>query len=367
MKSFLSNIIFPVALVSSVLGHGYVSEVSIAGTSYKGNIPGATPNPSIIRQITTIDPVKGANNSDLNCGFGAQAAANVGNAMPGDQVQFYWGDGGGTLNWPHNTGPLMTYMASCGSTTCDKFDTTQAKWFKIDQQGQENNDGNGGATWYQNNVSEYRIPRSKVDLKANSPSVNGEPVNVTLPPTLAAGNYVVRHEIIALQLAVSLGGAEFYPSCTQITVGGSQTGGPTEDELVSFPGAYSDTDPGIYDPNVYNGGSTYTFPGPPVAAFAASSASNTNSTSSGSTGTGTASTASSTTSASGTGTTSTASGTTSASGATSTGSSSNSTCKLKKRAVASSNHYAVAAAASIRPRHVSRVMRGLIAGRRSSA
>ncbi|KAG6809338.1 hypothetical protein H0H92_000643, partial [Tricholoma furcatifolium] len=332
MKSFFSKIIIPVALASSVLGHGFVSEVNIAGTSYKGNIPGATPNASIIRQITTIDPVKGANNSDLNCGFGAQAAANVGNAMPGDKLQFYWADGDGSLNWPHNTGPLMTYMASCGSTTCDKFDTTQAKWFKIDQQGQENNDDNGAVLWWQTNV------------------MNREPVNVTLPPTLAAGNYMIRHEIIALHLAITVGGAEFYPSCTQITVGGSQTGGPTDDELVSFPGAYSDTDPGIYDPDVFNAGSSYTFPGPPIAAFAASSASNTNSTSSGSTGTGTASTAS---------------GTASASASTST--SSSGTCKLKRRAVASSNDYAVAAAASIRPRHVSRVMRGLIAGRRSSA
>ena len=37
--------------------------------------------------------------------------------------------------WPHNTGPLMTYMTSCGTTPCDQFDPTGAQWFKIDAEG----------------------------------------------------------------------------------------------------------------------------------------------------------------------------------------------------------------------------------------
>jgi hypothetical protein len=61
---------------------------------------------------------------------------------------------------------------------------------------------------------------------------------------------LVRHEIIALHLANQKGGAEFYPSCQQIRVGGSGTGVPTEDELLTFPGSYSDDDPGIYVPDV---------------------------------------------------------------------------------------------------------------------
>jgi hypothetical protein len=97
----------------------------------------------------------------------------------------------------------------------------------------------------------------------------GSPVTLTLPNQVEPGDYLVRHEIISLQLAVSLGGAEFYPSCTQIRVGGSQTGTPNQ--TVSFPGAYSDNDPGIYDPNVYNSGSSYVFPGPPVSNLASSS------------------------------------------------------------------------------------------------
>ena len=81
-------------------------------------------------------------------------------------------------------------------------------------------------------------------------TVNGATYSTNLPKNLAPGQYLVRHEIIALHLATQEGKAEFYPSCQQINVGGSGTGVPTQDELLSFPGAYSDTDPGIYTPNV---------------------------------------------------------------------------------------------------------------------
>jgi hypothetical protein len=100
----------------------------------------------------------------------------------------------------------------------------------------------------------------------NQHTVNRQAISVTLPTQVAPGDYLVRNEIIALQLAVSLGGAEFYPSCTQIRVGGSQTGTPNQ--TVLFPGAYNDNDPGIYDPNVYSPGAAYIFPGPPVSNLA---------------------------------------------------------------------------------------------------
>ena len=80
--------------------------------------------------------------------------------------------------------------------------------------------------------------------------VNGATFSTSLPKNLASGQYLVRHEIIALHLATTEGKAEFYPSCQQINVGGSETGVPSQDELLSFPGAYSDTDPGIFTPNV---------------------------------------------------------------------------------------------------------------------
>ena len=55
------------------------------------------------------------------------------------------------LKWPHNTGPLMTYMALCDTSTCDKFNGSTAKWFKIDEIGKKSD----GTTWYQQDVSAY--------------------------------------------------------------------------------------------------------------------------------------------------------------------------------------------------------------------
>lgn len=114
----------------------------------------------------------------------------------------------------------MTYMASCGSAGCAKLDSSKAAWFKIAQAGQTST-----GTW------------------AQAAIMNGEAVSVTLPTNIAPGEYLLRHEIIALHTAMTAGGAEFYPSCTQIKVGGSKTGTPNA--TVSLPGAYKDTDAGI--------------------------------------------------------------------------------------------------------------------------
>lgn len=44
------------------------------------------------------------------------------------------------------------------------------------------------------------------------------------------------------------GGAEFFPSCTQLRVLGNGTEIPAPNSTVSFPGRYNATDPGIlYD------------------------------------------------------------------------------------------------------------------------
>ena len=132
---------------------------------------------------------------------------------------------------------------------------------------------------------------------------------------------MLRHEIIALHLATSFGGAEFYPSCAQLRIGGSQTGGPSASDLVSLPGAYSDNDPGIFDPNVFDPNSPYVFPGPAIASFIS----------------GTPSNGSSTTPTSSSGPTPTKAPTKS--------------CKISKRPVASNNLVVR------RPRHISRIMR----------
>ena len=85
--------------------------------------------------------------------------------------------------------------------------------------------------------------------------------NYTIPSCIAAGSYIVRHEVLGLHAAWELNKAQFYPSCHQIKVTGTGTStGPSA--KVAFPGAYKNTDPGIkYD--MYQA-TTYTIPGPAV-------------------------------------------------------------------------------------------------------
>lgn len=242
----LAQFLLALAIVTLVSAHGFVQQVTIDGTVYKGNnLNVGSPAPSIIRLVSTNSPVKGSTNSALNCGQDAQLASLVGNANPGSQLEILWvGGTDGSSNWPHNTGPLMHYMAKCDGS-CSTYDSSNAEWFKISELGLEAD----GSTWYQASLT------------------SRAPVNVTIPSTLAPGNYLLRAEIISLQLAMSTGGAEFYPACIQLQVGGSQTQGPTSSEECLFPGCYSDTDPGILTPNIYNPPIQYTFPGPPVASF----------------------------------------------------------------------------------------------------
>jgi hypothetical protein len=68
-------------------------------------------------------------------------------------------------------------------------------------------------------------------------------VNITVPKATPDGEYLLRVEQIALHLAMQANKAQFYLACSQIKItgGGSGTPGP----MVSFPGAYKSTDPGI--------------------------------------------------------------------------------------------------------------------------
>jgi hypothetical protein len=81
---------------------------------------------------------------------------------------------------------------------------------------------------------------------------------VTIPTDIAPGNYVLRHEIIALHSAGQVNGAQNYPQCVNLQVTGSGTATPSG---VLGTALYSETDPGI-EINIYTSLSTYKVPGP---------------------------------------------------------------------------------------------------------
>jgi lytic cellulose monooxygenase (C1-hydroxylating) len=64
--------------------------------------------------------------------------------------------------------------------------------------------------------------------------------SVTIPSSLAPGEYLLRHEILGLHVADKKMGAQFYPSCTQIRV--VQGGNRTLPDGIALPGAYDPDD-----------------------------------------------------------------------------------------------------------------------------
>jgi hypothetical protein len=87
---------------------------------------------------------------------------------------------------------------------------------------------------------------------------NNNSWTVTIPSDIAPGNYVLRHEIIALHSAGTVDGAQNYPQCVNLEVTGSGTATPAG---VLGTALYTETDPGI-EINIYQSLSTYVVPGP---------------------------------------------------------------------------------------------------------
>ncbi|KZT43390.1 hypothetical protein SISSUDRAFT_1040403 [Sistotremastrum suecicum HHB10207 ss-3] len=232
-------------LATYVSAHGFVTSIKIGGTVYAGPNAQSPPSSSPIREVASGSPVQDVSSNDMICGLSSKLAPDVAKANAGDLLQFYW-SGETFIPWFHNTGPIMTYMAKCDGSCSSFTPSSSTKWFKIAEFG-EKTPGTPD-TWVQADIN------------------GGAPVNLTLPSNLPSGDYLLRQEIIALQNAQTKKGAEFYPSCLQLTVNGAGSGTPAP--TVSFPGAYSPTDPGILG-NMYNPGVIYEFPGGPVSNIAA--------------------------------------------------------------------------------------------------
>ncbi|KAL0573054.1 hypothetical protein V5O48_008913 [Marasmius crinis-equi] len=230
-------------IVSSVQGHGYVQ----SGQKWTGYLPYTdpytTPTPQrIIRKIPGNGPVTDLSLIDVQCnGYsdggqpGSAPAPVFATVAAGSQVALNW------TAWPDShKGPMITYMARAPSDITQWSPGTSAVWFKVAESG-KTSDGKWAAT----------------DLLTASNSI----YTFTIPKNLKAGQYIIRHEIIALHSAYTYPGAQVYPSCIQVQVTGSGSALPTS--FVSFPGAYTGSTPGIvYD--VYTNTSAYPIPGPAV-------------------------------------------------------------------------------------------------------
>ncbi|RHZ60713.1 uncharacterized protein CDV56_108151 [Aspergillus thermomutatus] len=241
------------ALLSAtrVAAHGHVTNVVVNGVYYAGFDIGSYPymsDPPKVAAWTTPNTGNGFiapseyNSADIICHENATNAQAYIEIAAGDRIQLQW------TSWPDSHhGPVIDMLASCGES-CETVDKTSLKFFKIDGVGL---------------VDDSEVPGTWGDdqLIANNNSWM-----VEIPKSIAPGNYVLRHELIALHSAGDKDGAQNYPQCFNLKVTGSGTDSPAGTLGTEL---YTETDPGILV-NIYTSISSYTVPGPTMYSGAVS-------------------------------------------------------------------------------------------------
>ncbi|EKG21093.1 Glycoside hydrolase family 61 [Macrophomina phaseolina MS6] len=237
------------AMVASVAAHGHVSAIVVNGKSFQGYDPSFSyqnPAPKVAGWTAQnldngfVEP-NSFSSGDIICHKEAKPGQAYVEAAAGDELQIQWS------TWPDShKGPVIDYLASCGGD-CTTADKTSLSFVKFQAKGLVS--GSAPGTW------------ATDDLISNNFTHT-----TTLPASLAPGNYVLRHEIIALHSAGQENGAQAYPQCINVKVTGS---GSTEisggKKATAF---YTPTDPGIKF-NLYTTFSEYPMPGPALWSAAA--------------------------------------------------------------------------------------------------
>ncbi|KAL1594267.1 hypothetical protein SLS59_008891 [Nothophoma quercina] len=231
-------------LLDTVSAHGFVSGVSTNSVWTKGSDPVWYYSPANSRPQTAgwdslnqdlgfVEPAS-LGTDNINCHKSATAGRLYANVAAGSQLTFYWN------TWPDShKGPIINYIAPCNGD-CTTLTPGALRWSKISQTGLITPGGTG--TWATDNL-----------IKTNFTST------ATMPKNLKAGNYVIRHEIIALHGGQSDNGAQLYPQCLNLKITGSGSVAPSGG--VAGTSLYKRTDPGILF-NLYTSPTSYPFPGP---------------------------------------------------------------------------------------------------------
>ncbi|KAF4631976.1 hypothetical protein G7Y89_g6156 [Cudoniella acicularis] len=180
-------------------------------------------------------PVTSITSPDMRCNQ-LGTAQNTFKVAAGGSMPVYYNQG------PWHQGPYQVYMAKVpAGSTVQTWDGAGEVWFKVYMGGNYT----GGCKYTGGNYC-------FVDTWPN-------PLTVTLPTALPAGDYLVRAEHLAMHIANQ---PQFYIGCGQVTIteGGNGAPGP----LVAFPGAYQQGDKAIWNNFNYPKPQSYTPPGPPV-------------------------------------------------------------------------------------------------------
>ena len=166
------------SMAAAVAGHGYVKNAIIGGKNYPGFVPASSSNGATIAWAAMNGDTANASiydSPDVICQKAATPGTTHATLAAGDSVTLEW------TPWSHK-GPVVNYLANCQGD-CERVDKTKLQFFKIAEAGVIDGLVNGG-TW------------ASDALVANQSSWT-----VAIPTNIAAGNYVLRHEIIALHSA----------------------------------------------------------------------------------------------------------------------------------------------------------------------
>lgn len=239
-STFVSSLL----LAAAANAHSIFQRVSVNGAD-QGLLTG-------MRAPSSNNPITSVSDGGFACNNGLSSSSTIINIPAGARVGSLWQHVIGGAQYANDVdnpiatshhGPIQVYLAKVSNA--QSTSTSGLSWFKVAS------DGFSGGKWGVDNMV-----------------ANAGWSYFDMPSCIAPGNYLMRVELLALHNAYSSGGAQFYMSCAQINVTGS--GSFTPSSTVSFPGAYSSSDPGILI-SIYgtggvadNGGKPYTPPGPAV-------------------------------------------------------------------------------------------------------
>ncbi|THH17290.1 hypothetical protein EW146_g3499 [Bondarzewia mesenterica] len=224
---------FIASVVASAMAHATFQEMWVNGVD-QGDF--------CVRMPASNSPVTDVTSNDIACNVGAASSQGLCSVNPGDSVTVEMHQqpldrscADEAIGGDHY-GPINIYLAEVSDATTAVG--ASADWFKINEMG---------------------LPSSNPDYWATEVlNDNCGHYTFTVPSGVAPGQYLLRAEVIALHVASSIGGAQFYMSCFQLEVGGS---GSADPPTVNIPGAYGASDPGILI-NIYQSLTAYTIPGP---------------------------------------------------------------------------------------------------------
>ncbi|KZL71499.1 glycosyl hydrolase family 61 [Colletotrichum incanum] len=233
------------AVLQTVSAHGTVNGIMADGVFYEGYSPQMQykkPPPQVVGWSIPQDLSNGFvavdkyADPDMICHVGAEPAPIAAKVTAGSNLTVFWTD------WPESHhGPMMDYLAPCNGD-CANVNKADLQFFKIDAVG--------------------LVDGSKAPGKWGSDDMlsNNKSWTMTIPANIAAGQYVLRHETIALHEAGREGGAQNYPQCVNLDV---QGGGSEKPPGVKATELYKANDEGIKF-NIYKDNLEYPIPGPPM-------------------------------------------------------------------------------------------------------